>query len=75
MPLYLAGENWRDSNANGFSLPQLVAHLIGSIALSTGTISGSGAALSASINGDTLADSGTQVKVLLLLIPPPLCAL
>jgi len=72
--LYLAGENWRDSNANGFSLPQLVAHLIGSIVLSAGTISGS-TALSASTNEDTLADSGTHVTVLLLLIPTPLYAL
>jgi hypothetical protein len=72
--LYLAGENWRDSNANGFSLPQLVAHLIGSIVLSTGTVSGS-AALSASTNGGTLEYSGTHVTVLLLLIPPPLLEL
>ena len=72
--MYLAGENWRDSNANGFSLPQLVAHLIGSIVSSTGTISGS-TALSASTNEDTLADSGTHVTVLLLLIPTPLYAL
>lgn len=71
MPLYLAGENWRDSIANGFSLPQLVANLIGSIVLSTGTISGS-TTFSASTSGDTLVDSGTQVTDLLLLVPLPL---
>jgi hypothetical protein len=70
IPLYLAGENWRDSKANGFSLLQLVAHLIGSSVLSTGTGS-CGAAFSANTNGDTLADSGTHVTVLLLLIPSP----
>ena len=74
IPLYLAGENWSDSKANGFSLPQLVAHLIGSIVLSTGTVS-CGAAFSATANGDTLALSGTHVIVLLLLTPPPLYAL
>jgi hypothetical protein len=56
IPLYLDGDNWRDSKLKGFSL-QLVAHLICSMVFSTGTASGT-AALSGCTNGYAAFSTG-----------------